>query len=210
MLKTIMQGTPAYMPVELQARKFLFKPLPPMDDQEVWNRPLKKRRLSDVNRFFYHFYHDLESVFWFTFEYLLTHLPSRVEPYTPSDLETINNYWSLFFKVTVKGNDQRQGCIRQTDISTAEWLVSISNFHDLVQHAVKPLHLSKVLLDKYVKLEQTLPSAATNWLWPETRFSADPYDKFKEMIDGALEKEEEPGNASADVINVRKLFKECR
>ncbi|KAK0440753.1 hypothetical protein EV421DRAFT_2020203 [Armillaria borealis] len=80
-------GTPIFMAVEVQCKRYLFRPMPTADNAARASRldsvdrsnPFSNQQSVPVTPFLHNFYHDAESLWWIGVHSLFTTEPSRVE-----------------------------------------------------------------------------------------------------------------------------------
>ncbi|EIW83346.1 hypothetical protein CONPUDRAFT_121867 [Coniophora puteana RWD-64-598 SS2] len=185
-------GTPAFMAVEYQERRYLFQPHQDpsqfqqmFDDDDfflskpsqppIWNLP-----------FAYHFYHDLESILWLYVWIAHFRPPSPCVPpavFTPLS-NTLRTLGNLFFVCGTDGNKTRLGAIL-TGKAPQNWFIS----RDLGQiyagaHSafiLKGFMLLRPLVFAYEELESSLPDdtlPSGNPIWRDTHFGSALYDTF--------------------------------
>jgi hypothetical protein len=191
-LNTIIQGTPAYMPIELQARSYLFRTASWMPEDTL-TRSLKRLKVSkpaakDIPKphLAYHFYHDLESVTWFFWDYWLSHFSPTATPHSSKDLKPFAIWRSKLFDVTITGSPERQEFIQQEYDHAYDWIVE-QNLHESVHYLASPITFVTFLAQEYEKLQKILPTEEIAWLWPHASFSEDPHDYFIALLNHADE-----------------------
>jgi hypothetical protein len=225
-LKTTVQGTPAYMSIELQARRYLFLPLAKSEDPEAVPTDLLEAlgpaeapissAMPDLTEptlrppFAYHYYHDVESAFWFFFEYLLTHIPPRDRPFSIEELQPLHNRWLAFFDVDTRGNQIRRDMILEPK----------QGFHMLKTLSQCGLHGREVLTlalpigfhvslkNAYAELEENMPLKSR---LPKTSFSDKLYKEFINLIVRAQHTLAQMDESTPDVsVNVRSVLRQLQ
>jgi hypothetical protein len=218
------------MPIELQARRYLFiRPPKEISRNDVVSNAVRFRLKSGKSiappssvpviktstpRLAYHHYHDVESAYWLFCEHVLTHIPSRQTPYSIDDIAPLYDRWLVLFDIDVKGSIQREDFINQDQNDAIEWLEEVG-LHGTNLLLALPLGFHVSLRTAYVSLQNTSPPPESQGLWPTASFDDGLYDTFIDLIEVAEEtyaqERNGDGTPKADAsVNIRTLMRQLR
>ncbi|EIW83350.1 hypothetical protein CONPUDRAFT_164312 [Coniophora puteana RWD-64-598 SS2] len=184
-------GTPAFMAVEYQERRYMFRPRQNfrtvLDDDDVflsqphiWNLP-----------FAYNFYHDLESILWLYVWMAHYRPPSPCVPpaLVTSVSLTLRTEGNYFFVCGTGGNQKRSGGISDGRLLSRDvgrvYAGARSAYMLKVFSFVHPLGSAYTALQSSLP-DDTLPSG--NPIWMDTHFGSALYDEFCDHVTEVLEK----------------------
>ncbi|PSR78403.1 hypothetical protein PHLCEN_2v7417 [Hermanssonia centrifuga] len=191
-------GTPAFMAVEYQMRKYLYSVTAPLDNiYDLSSKGESVKRLT----FTYNFYHDLESLIWLYAWAVYFRPPLLRVPPSSGTEELLRSEGHQFFACGIEGNTERTLVVNNglrdnrliTDVINAIVYGPTSGCRFLIGGMETIRHLAQGYHDI-----QSLPTNDSlrngTAIWSADRFTYDLYKKFDESLEKVADLIKEVGD----------------